>query len=605
MRLSLSLTLPVLFLTLLSTLLSAQPNPTVTFEVGMQQPGEHRFQVTMTCNGFRSDTLFFKMPSWMPGYYQLLHYADNLENFRASDGNGQPLPWRKINRNTWQVINNEAGVTVLSYAIKATRNFVATSFLDEERGYISPTGVFLYVQDHLGLPSTIVIEPNAWKDVATGLESVHGKDYTYKASDFDILYDSPILIGNLESLPPFEVNGIPHRFIGYKLGEFDRNQLVNDLKKIVTASAGIIGEIPYPHYTFIGIGPGRGGIEHLNSTTFGFDGNTLNTRQGRIRMLSFLAHEYFHHYNVKRIRPIELGPFDYDQGSRTNMLWVSEGLTSYYSFLALKRANLITEDELYDMLRGHIVAFENKPGRLFQTLAQASYETWSDGPFGRTDDEINRTISYYDKGPVVGWLLDFAIRQESKNRKSLDDVMRILYFDYYKKKGRGFTEDEFREVVEQTAGKPLPEIFDYVYTLKPLDYAKYLSYAGLSVDTTSTMLEGVYTGFSTRLQHDTLFVTSIDWQMPAMKVGIRRGDAILEIDGRPATESLLQELNRTKKNGEAVTLIVLANKHRKTLQLPLAQKQERYFAITRMPDPTRLQKDILSRWLTEKGVLPR
>ncbi len=582
--------------------LQPQKNPAIEFVVAMESPQKQRFQVTMTCSGFTEDTLYFKMPSWMPGYYQLLHYADNLEDFNAVDGNGTSLPWSKSNRNSWKVAKGKSTTLTVSYRIKATQNFVASSFLNEQRGYISPAGVFLHVRDYLNLPSTLIIRAGTWKDVATGLEPVPGKEHVYTAANFDILYDSPILIGNLETLPTFEVNGIPHRFIGYELGNFDRDQLVSDLKKIVSASAGIIGEIPYPHYTFIAIGPSRGGIEHLNSTSFGFNGTSLNSREGRIRMLNFLTHEYFHHYNVKRIRPIELGPFDYDKGNRTNMLWISEGLTNYYSLLVLKRANLITEDELYNLLRSHMMAFENSPGKLFQTLAQSSYETWSDGPFGRTDDEINKTISYYDKGPVVGWMLDLAIRQESKNKKSLDDVMRALYQKYYKTQERGFTEDEFRLEVEKAAGSELPEIFDYVYTLKPLNYPKYLSYAGLFVDTTATVLDGAFTGFTARTMRDSLFTTSIDWQMPAMKAGIRRGDAILKVDGKPASEDLLKEIIRSRRAGDRVTFTVLNNRVVNTVSLTLAQKREYQFAITRITNASVEQKQLHEKWLSERGI---
>ena len=243
--------------------------------------------------------------------------------------------------NTWRVLtDNAAGLTV-SYIVKTKRAFVATPYLDENRGYILPAGVFLYPAGKLEQPVQLTVKPFAgWTDVATGLDTVVGKRYTYTAADYDMLYDCPLLTGNLEELPPFTVNGIPHRFIGYNMGDFDGTQFMGDLKKIVEAASAIIGHIPYRQYVFIAIGPGAGGIEHTNSTTISFNGSGLNDPQGRLRLLNFIAHEYFHHYNVKRIRPVELGPFDYDHGSRTKMLWVSEGLTVYYEYLILKRAGL-------------------------------------------------------------------------------------------------------------------------------------------------------------------------------------------------------------------------------------------------------------------------
>ncbi len=202
---------------------------------------------------------------------------------------------------------------------------------------------------------------------------------------------------------------------------------MDDPKSIIATAVNVMQDIPYKHYTFLAIGRGNGGIEHLTSSANSFDGNSLNTEEGRKRMLSFLAHEYFHNYNVKRIRPIELGPFDYDNGSKTKQLWVSEGWTVYYEYLLLKRAGIITDTDLYNNFRANILAYEMHTGKLRQSLSQASEETWNDGPFGNDPD---KTISYYDRGPAVALLLDFAIRHFIQNKKSLDDVMRTLYNTY-------------------------------------------------------------------------------------------------------------------------------------------------------------------------------
>jgi predicted metalloprotease with PDZ domain len=296
------------------------------------------------------------------------------------------------------------------------------------------------------------------------------------------LYDCPILIGKLEELPSFKIHGIEHRFIGYNMGQFDRVVFMDNLKKTVEAASSIIGDIPYKQYTFIGIGPGRGGIEHLNNTTVSFDGNGLEKPGAMNRTLNFLAHEYFHHYNVKRIRPFELGPFDYDKGNRTNLLWVSEGLSVYYEYLAVKRAGLADAATLFTNFEGNLNAHENNPGKVYQSLQQASYATWSDGPFGTQGTEKGKAISYYDKGPLVGLLLDFEIRNATQNEKSLDDVMRLLYRKYYQQAQRGFTEAELQATCEQVAGISLAAMFEYVYTTKEPDYDKYLNYAGLKTE---------------------------------------------------------------------------------------------------------------------------
>ena len=468
-----------LFLLLSSHAVFAQQKDTVRFDLSLADAATHIVHVTMYCSTNGSDSMIFKMPQWTPGYYQIMNYANNVINFHAGDSKDS-LAWRKANINTWIVQTKNTKNVILNYDVVADSVFVANSFMDTSHAYLTPAATFLYIDKKIQTPVVLSIEQyKYWHRIATGLDSV--APATFTVPDFDMLFDCPILAGNLEELPSFSVNGILHRFIGYKMNNFDRVSFMNDLKKIVETSVNIMKDIPYKHYTFLGIGPGNGGIEHLTSSANSFTGEELNNERTRKGTLSFLAHEYFHNYNVKRIRPVELGPFDYDNGSKTNQLWISEGWTVYYEYLILKRAGIISDTDLYNNIRGNILAYEKHEGKDHQSLAQASAETWSDGPFG---NDPNKTISYYDKGPVVALMLDFAIRHYTNNKQSLDDVMRKLYNEFYKEKNRGFTEEELKKVCEETAGNKLDELFDYVYTTRPLNYSKYFNYGGLDINTT-------------------------------------------------------------------------------------------------------------------------
>lgn len=563
----------------------------------MEHPETNRFTVLLQTT-INSETDFV-MPVWTPGYYQKMDFGQYVSNFSANDESGKPVQWKKTDAETWSVSVNRKTKIVISYDVTAARAFVASSYLGADRAYIIPGALFMYPEGELKSPSIVKINPiNNWT-IATGLPLVQNQQHTYFASDFDILYDSPLLVGPLESLPKFEVRGVPHYFIGYQLGEFDRAKLMVDLKKIVETAVDLIGHIPYKDYTFIAIGPGQGGIEHLNSTTISFNGNGLNTAAGRHQLYNFIAHEYFHQYNVKRIRPIELGPFDYKKGSRTNMLWVSEGLSVYYEYLVVKRAGLMTDDELFKAFTSNILAYESKPGRHYQSLVQASYNTWSDGPFGRTDDEINRTISYYDKGPVVGLLLDFEIRQATKNKKSLDDLMRKLYYTYDQRLKRGFTETELWEEAEKIAGKNLAELRAYTTTTKELDYQKYLNYAGLQIDTVSKRTPNLYTGMRTRWRSDSLVVTAVDYESPAWVAGVRNRDVVLKVDGQPSTSQSLSDLEKNGRQGETYEIEVLQKGRVNKLKVKLSRASSRSFSITRKENPTPLQQEILNTWLTE------
>lgn len=549
---------------------------------------DQSFHLTMEVSGVKQDTLFLKMPAWTPGYYQLLNFADQVSNLTAKNSSGNTLVVKKSGRNGWKVATQSSGWIQLSYDVSAKRAFVATPFVLENRAYISPPGVFLHLNGDLNRPAVVTLQvPDGWR-VATGLEPV-GTTSKFAASDFDVLYDSPILMGELEELPAFDVQGRKHRFIGFKLEGFDKAAFMNDLKKIVETSVTMMRDIPYKEYTFIGIGPGQGGIEHLNSTSFGFSGESLKTREGQVRMYAFLAHEYFHHYNVKRIRPVELGPFDYDRENRTNMLWVAEGFTVYYDLLIAYRAGLMTQQELFAGISSRIAAYENKPGKNFQSATQASYNTWSDGPFGRTDDEVNRTVSVYDKGAALGLLLDFAIRNASGNRKSLDDVMRQLYQEYYLGKRRGFTEAEFRFVCEQIAGTPLTEIFDYASTTKTIDYKKYFSYAGLAVESEAKPVAGGWLGISARKKGDSLVVWNVDYESPAWKSGIRRNMSFVVADG-----SSVEPVIKTMKAGDS---FLIRTKAKGALSMTLGTKSEASFAITPLSTASAAQKKCLGTWL--------
>ena len=464
----------------------ARPSP-VAFTVSTPDPASHLFHVRVQCDGLSGETAEFRMPVWTPGYYGLFDHAANVRNLAATDSDGRPLEVTKTGASAWVVGKGPAASVVLTYQVLATSPFVASAFLDDMRGYITPGALFVYVPGQLRRPATVTVELHPkWSGVATGLEPVRkGPPRTYRAADFDVLYDSPILIGNLETLPVFEVKGVPHRFVGYQLGDFDRAQFIADLRAVVEAGTQVVGDVPYKEYTFIGIGPGRGGIEHANSTAVPFSGIATD-RAARNRTLAFLAHEYFHSYNVKRIRPIALGPFDYDRPNVTDMLWVSEGFTVYYEYLMLRRSGRMTPQELLEALGRTIAAVENNPGRLVQSAAASSRETWAQGPFARGG--AGQTISYYDKGAVLGLLLDLRIRHETKNRKSLDTVMRTLYRKYYKELGRGWTDAEFRSVCEQAAGTTLADFFAYATTTQAIDYERYLGYAGLKADQAWTLV---------------------------------------------------------------------------------------------------------------------
>ena len=581
---------------------------TMAFTVSMDQPNTHYYHVEFRCEGLKGESQDFKMPVWMPGMYTIQDYAKNVLNFKAVDGAGKPLSFAKTAQFIWHVKTANAPQVVVSYDVYAFGRGVGTNFLDDKRGYIVGPGLYMHVAGMLNHPARVTFKPYAgWTSVANGLDPVSGEANTFTAPDFDLLYDCPILLGNQERFQ-FDVKGVPHYAALENVPKsVDRAKIATDLQKIVTTATELIGDIPYKHYTFLLMGSAAGGVEHLTSAAMYFDGNSLTTPDGYRRWLSFAAHEYFHTFNVKRIRPIALGPFDYDHENYTTMLWVSEGFTSYYMDLIVRRAGLMTAEQYYKTLTDNIATYENNSGHLFQSAAESSIDTWHQG-----DNSANTTISYYNKGKAIGALLDFKIRSETKNQKSLDDVMRTLYKEYFQEKKRGFKDEEFREVCERIAGVPLPEIFDvYVATTKDVDYPRYFNLAGLKIDTELRAQPGAYlgadfgggggraaapgaTGRGGAAAANTSHVISrIEYDSPAAKAGLSAQDEILGIDGTPLGTRSVDELLRSRKPGEKIKLLIGHHNDIREVEVVLGSKMQRTFKIEPVDNPTPLQAAIL------------
>jgi predicted metalloprotease with PDZ domain len=433
---------------------------TMSYLVDVNGSTSDRLSIKLNVSGFNGDTLVLRMPAWAPGYYMIMDYAEKVKDFKVGDG----LVWTQSDGNTWKIAAKGRTEIAVSYDLEVNaRHSVCEVDLADRYLFLPGNGVFLYPVGALDTPVSVrFAERKEWKRIVTGLDK--SGDGSFFAKDFDILYDSPFYLGD-PWYTSFELDGKKYEISIADTGTLDLQRFVGDIKKIITSATGIIGEIPYRHYSFILLGAGGGGLEHWNSQA-SYLGNYISSKgPGYIATLSFIAHEFFHLYNVKAIRPIELGPFDYNATCRTNSLWFSEGGTVYYEKVILERAGFITHEDLVADVENVRKGYESHEGHLRQTLAESSWNVWEqflDFLDPSTDDAH---ISYYDKGYVVSYRLDEAIKAATKGKKSLDDLMKFLYDRYYKELGRGFTEDEFWSAVSGIAGNPLEEIQDQVYRL--------------------------------------------------------------------------------------------------------------------------------------------
>ena len=572
-------------------LLSAQSR--IKYTLSMPEPHTHYYEVSMEIADAPS-TLNIKMPVWAPGSYLVREFAKSVEDFKATK-NGNALEARKINKNTWQ-ISNARGTVTLSYRVYAYELSVRTSFIDASHGYLNGTSIFMYVEDKKDLPITLKVNPyKDWNTVSTGLEKI-GK-WEYKAPHYDILVDAPIEIGNHE-LMNFEAAGVDHQIAMYGDGNFNKDQLLADMTKVAQVCTDVIGENPNEDYLFIihNLTRASGGLEHLNSTTlqvnrWTYQGNNY------LRFLSLVAHEYFHLWNVKRIRPLELGPFNYDEENYTSLLWVMEGFTSYYDELLLKRAGFYEEDAYLKVLANTISSVENRPGNRVQPVAASSFDTWIK-QYRPNENSYNTTISYYPKGALVAAVFDLEIISATKGRKNLDDVMQYLYSEYYKKQDRGFTADEMQKAIEKIAGKSMKDFFNrYIDGAETIDYNTYLNKAGFELINTNEGSDKAHFGARTRDNNGRLMVQGVTRGTAAYKYGVNANDEILAIDGYRVNQSEFNRLMGFKKPGDNIKLMIARDGQVQELDIELGANEQLAYQIVPMTDRSKSQERVYKKWL--------
>src|SRR6266566_208835 len=604
------------------------PAPNIAFTVSIPKPHTHMLDVELRIKqdlepATKEQVLV--MPVWTPGSYLIREFERQVQDFAASDASGRPLQWAKLNKDSWRVTTNGARDWRASYRVYANELSVRTNEVNSDHAFWNNAALLMYPEGLLNAPSTLhILAPQPWK-VATGLPPVPGQKNTFRAENFDILYDSPVEASNFKTLS-FEVKGVPHRIVIDGEGNYDPEKMRADVKKIVETEVELMGgEIPYHDYTFIlhlRANTG-GGLEHLNSTALGYSrfgfgpepkdrsegvnsagpgAPPLRTYRG---FLSLVAHEFFHLWNVKRIRPDALGPFDYTKENYTKLLWVAEGFTDYYASVALRRAGLISEQ---DFLKENAKAFQglqNTPGRLVMSAEESSFDTWIKY-YRQDENSINSQVDYYDKGAILGLLLDLEIRKQSHGAKSLDDVMRYLYAEFYKK-NRNYTPQDFQKVCELMAGSSLEPFFaKHIRGREELDYDAGLTAAGLRLDRTmaangNKALEKAYLGADLAQEGERLLVKKVYAGAPAYEQGLNTGDQIVALNNMRANKEFFDTRVAEKRPGDLVTLTIFRSDDLSTLLIKLGGKADSVYRIVPLDNAAEEQKRIYQSWL---GILP-
>jgi predicted metalloprotease with PDZ domain len=467
------------------------------------------------------------MAVWTP--YVIREYAKNLEAVTARTADGRPLAVEKSRKNRWRIETAGADPVMVSYRVYCHVMGVQDNWVDDEFALLNGAPTFLTLADPGARPHDVrIILPPAWKTTATGMPPAPGGPHHYRAPDYETLVDSPIVAGN-PAVHEFDVEGKPHYLVDVgEDGVFDGGRAAQDLARIVREDASMWGGLPYDKYIFLNmLTGGGGGMEHSNSTALMSDRWNTRTHRNYLRWLDLASHEFFHAWNVKRLRPAELTPGEYETEPYTTSLGIAEGFTSYYGPLMVRRAALSSEEELLASLSRTIREVQTTPGRLVQSLSQSSFETWI--KFYHPDENsVNTAISYYTKGAVAGFLLDARVRTATGGAKSLDDVMRLALAR--NPTGAGYTPSAFRAAASEVAGTDLSAWFARVFdSTAELDYREALDWFGLrfAVETSQTSSKQAWLGADTKVEDGRLIIERIPRGTPAYEAGLDTGDEIV------------------------------------------------------------------------------
>ena len=496
------------------------------YTVSFDKVKSHYVTVDLTFDATGKDFVDFKVPVWTPGSYKVREFSNAFENVTAGD-----KEVKRINKNTWRISTSGASEVKLSYDVYSFTVSVRQSYADENYAFLHGVSAFGYLEGYEKEQITLSIVPYAgWNNVEVALPQTKAAGYVFTCENYDLLADSPIALGNFDKTS-YVSGKVPHTVVMIGEGNYDLETIREDFKKISDSQIAMMGDHPSDRYTHFvyNVGNGGGGLEHLNSQTsmmyrWGY------TSKGRYRnFLGLIAHEYFHLWNVKRVRPIQLGPFDYDKEVYTDMLWIAEGITSYYDDKTLHRIALYDDEEYLGILASQINRLENSPGKDIMSLAHSSMLAWVKA-YLPTEESMNTTVSYYNKGMIAAAMLDLEIRANGK--KSLDDVMTTLYTDFYKKKGRGFTHEEFIAVCTEMAGKNMKPFFeDVIFSTKPLDYESIFSQYGISITDKNADKTTPWSGVVSSHSNGKTTITNIYSKSPAVNAGLSVNDEIIAING--------------------------------------------------------------------------
>jgi predicted metalloprotease with PDZ domain len=572
-----------------SSLLFADPT---RYTISLDSPEKHliKVQITLPAGAVQRE---LQLPVWN-AIYQVRDFAQYVNWVRAKDRSGKGIPIRELDKSRWQLSGVEGGA-VVEYEIHADSPGPFGAQVNSHHAFLNLAQILMYPVDarNAAMDVRFTNIPEGWQ-VATPLISAVAGEYT--ATNYDRLVDSPVEIGTFQESDFDESGGHFRVVVDADPADYDMQQIVSQLRKIVTAEISWMNDRPFDTYTFIyhfPRGPAGGGMEHAYSTAI--DLNAAMIKQVPDGLALVTSHEFFHLWNVKRIRPRTLEPIDYTKENYTRALWFSEGVTSTVENIAELRAGLIDEKLYLKRLGDEITELERRPAHLTQSAEESSLDCWLEGNAYYREPE--RSVSYYNKGELLGIMLDLAVRDASHGQDSLREILQWMNVNYAKK-GKYFDDSNgVREAAEAVSHSDLGWFFTrYVAGTEEIPWNDFLRSVGLRVDAvTHTVADP---GFAATRNFDgPMTVGSVTASSEADRAGLQSGDVIVELQGRPAGQDSRQELARLIP-GDTLTLKVSGRRGRdRELKWKVGSRQEIAYEVKDLDQIIPAQRDRRAAWL--------
>ncbi len=572
--------------------------PIISYQVAMSQPESHLYEVRLRVKNWQAAVMDLKMPVWTPGSYLVREYAKNLQDFTVLDIEERSLSWTKKSKNHWQIDTTGITDVTVHYRLFANELTVRTNHLDQTHAYFNGAATFLYIVGWEKTPIQVTIIPpeSTWR-ISTALPALPELRHTFIAADFDTLVDSPFEIGTHES-HYFEVLGLPHELAIWGKGNLPCRTVLEDIEKIIKVGAELFGGLPYKNYLFLLhlTSDGYGGLEHKNSCSLIYQRFGFRAKDKYNQFMQLVAHEFFHLWNVRRIRPQGLEVFDYDQENYTSCLWFCEGTTSYYDIILPLRAGIYDAKTCLEALSKDINRFLNIPGRLVQPLSESSWDAWIK-LYRRDANSDNSQISYYLKGQLVSLLLDLLIRERHNNQRSLDNVMQIMWQKFGIPEV-GYTPEQLQNVIESVANVNLDDFWQiYLHSTEELPLNQYLQPFGLKVQANGNGEPVPFLGLTAKTEHDRTIVKFVETESPAQKAGIDPGDELLAIEGIRVNAEQLPERLKDYQPSDSISVSLFHQDQLRTVSVILGEPRPNIYKIVPVKNPTIQQSDNFQGWL--------